>query len=817
MVGTNFNIATAAANIIVESLQENDFFNIVHFNSNAKVVNECHPKLVQATKSNREALRNSMFKLENPSGFANGGKALEMAYNLLKEAGRSELTSSGCHQVIFLLSDEIEDFQGTKKVIEHHKDMKVRIFGYKIGRGHKKSDALKYISCKTLGMFYQLETIGNAYDYVLDYVRILGSPFALAADKLSTIPVYVPIYVDWETNLLVTSVVLPVVNNTAPSGLGLLGVAGQDITMIELANTVPQHELGFHGYGFSINNNGFVLFHHRLKTQKDRQSFSPTTVLSALEFNVKNASDVLTRKMIDRENGSLNTSTFLLTPALKQERVIEAQMTYFFTAVRHTPLSAGIAISEFGLRQISVANYASIDYLTALKCLNSTDNLTKMSVFPWPYCNITSKKQANSPSIKKIYPDKEELLEYLQKYSDIPQNCDKKLVSDLLLSAKVVHGVVTKSWNKTRTKLNKVISTFVSTYAGFTRVQSAKPNITTGQLQNVDISDSIFLRAAEIYKEPTIKYVFNSMPNAGKTKDKAILVVAPIIVGNEKAIAGVVGFTIWQNVTSNMIINENTKNSYKFVDCRSYQISGCYVVDTDGYIVASNNNKQPVNRFFGMSEGLVMRQLIKQSIFNKYKFKDEQAECSTLNSSSGSASRMTNAIIGCVYCLFQSLITVFSSVVLGLIWGHNDNTVQAQSATSTLVNCIKEMTFYKLNTTKLPYADTTKDYICRKNFSLAVIPGTNLVLVVTDRRNAACNNKDWKLSRDPIKLPDKCENRYRYRRKLNTCAKHHQQEKQHCSSKASTIRINEATLLVGLLITHLFLFNSRTKWLFAQS
>ena len=26
-------------------------------------------------------------------------------------------------------------------------------------------------------------------------------------------------------------------------GLGLLGVAGQDITMIELANTVPRHEV----------------------------------------------------------------------------------------------------------------------------------------------------------------------------------------------------------------------------------------------------------------------------------------------------------------------------------------------------------------------------------------------------------------------------------------------------------------------------------------------------------------------------------------------------------------------------------------------
>ena len=43
-----------------------------------------------------------------------------------QEAGKSDLTSSGCHQVIFLLSDEIEDFQGTKKVIDHHKDMEVR-------------------------------------------------------------------------------------------------------------------------------------------------------------------------------------------------------------------------------------------------------------------------------------------------------------------------------------------------------------------------------------------------------------------------------------------------------------------------------------------------------------------------------------------------------------------------------------------------------------------------------------------------------------------------------------------------------------------
>ena len=42
-----------------------------------------------------------------------------------------------------------------------------------------------------------------------------------------------------------------------------------------------------------------------------------------------------------------------------------------------------------------------------------------------------------------------------------------------------------------------------------------RPNITAGQLQNLDISDSIFLRAAEIYKEPNINYVFDSMENTG--------------------------------------------------------------------------------------------------------------------------------------------------------------------------------------------------------------------------------------------------------------------------------------------------------------
>ena len=45
----------------------------------------------------------------------------------------------------------------------------------------------------------------------------------------------------------------------------------------------------------------------------------------------------------------------------------------------------------------------------------------------------------------------------------------------------------------------------------------------------------------------------------------------------------------------------------------------------------------------------------------------------------------------------------------------------------------------------------TKDYVCTKNFSLAKLPNTNLVLITTDRKSTACNKKDWKLTREPVK------------------------------------------------------------------
>eukprot|EP00795_Rhopilema_esculentum_P000299 gene299-9951_t len=615
MAGTNWKIAIASINIIIESLQENDFFNVVQFNSNAAVVHDCYKNLVQATKANREAILNKVAKLPGPSGYANGKKALEKAYKLLQEASKSDLTSSGCHQVVFIISDEIEDFEDMKKVLEKHSDMKVRIFAYQIGRGSKNKKALQYISCKSLGQFFRLETIGNAYDFVLDYVRVLGTPIALSGQAVGNVPIYVPVYIDWE---------------------GLLGVAAQDITLIELENTVPVHKLGVYGYGFAVNNNGFVLFHHRLSFLQRVNTFSPTTTLEAVEFNNNNKSTVLTKKMIDRETGSLEArATILITPD-KKERTLETNISYFFMPVKNTPFTAGIAIQEYGLKQIKTSTHFSINFSEAVRSLNSTQEGTKITIAPWPYCNVTAEAQMNMPTIYKFFPIKSEIVSYLSQFNETPANCDKELTDKLLLSAQKVEEIASKKWNITRNRIG---------------------NRSLGNIGNKSIREIFYLRAAAVYKEVQPNYVFSTVNVTDGAPSFYVKVVAPIVVGNKDTIAAVTGFTMWQKSVADIIMNpEIQKQNQKF---------GCYLIDADGFVVAWNSKNQLKNNFFGYSEGLVMRHLVDQGIF----------------------------------------IKMFTSVFYGLLVD-NGSVSSVAASSARLVYCIQEMTFYKVDETKLPISGT---------------------------------------------------------------------------------------------------------------
>lgn len=54
----------------------------------------------------------------------------------------------------------------------------------------------------------------------------------------------------------------------------ILGVMGTDVTTKEMQEFIPKEKLGSSGYAFAINNNGYVIFHPKLKAQvSDQQIF----------------------------------------------------------------------------------------------------------------------------------------------------------------------------------------------------------------------------------------------------------------------------------------------------------------------------------------------------------------------------------------------------------------------------------------------------------------------------------------------------------------------------------------------------------------
>eukprot|EP00794_Sanderia_malayensis_P006831 gene6831-7598_t len=732
MTGVNMNIAIAAADVLIKSFQENDFFNMMMFNSETDLAISCFPNLVQSTKTSREKFREKLFNLSSPSSSGNIVKALVKAYDMLRVAKKSKLTTSGCHRSIFLLSDELEQLDDAKKV---------RIFSYQIGLGNKKKNTLEHIACRSGGKYYQLETIGDVYDTVLDYVTQLGESITSNKTADSGIITYVPLYADYSTKKLVISVVVPIVKQ---SSSGLFGVAGQDITMEELADTAPIQKLGISGYGFSVNNNGFALFHPFLRAQQSQFKLPPTVPLTALELNSQNETRVLMKKMIDRMTGKMNTTNYMVFPISTRKRFMQVDMHYFFAPTNNTPFTSGIAIPDFGIKCLVLKN-AQFNFTEALTSLNDTSQNVSIMIPSWSFCNITSKLQINKPPSPIIYPDRQELLDYLSKFSQIPPSCNKDLLEKLFLSAKVLDDLLKQKWNATKNARNHVLSSFVSTHSGYTRVVYSRINeIKSGTIGNEATSEEFYARAADIYKQKQNHFIYDVKDDV--TDKNVIIASSPVVVGKDlQAVAAVVGFTMSQSALTDMIKNFSLGAKLDF-NCDQNKDFGCYIVDSDGYIVAGNRNQSLVSRFFGLTEGNVMRDLIKKKIFNRHTILDEQAECSDTSSKKSSASRITNVSLQNYCSKAVIIIRILSSIMVQLMYGSS----KVDAATTKYYNCIKEMYFFKLNTTMLPYEGTTTQLTCNKKYSLAALANTNLALIITDRRNTACNYKDWKLDPSPV-------------------------------------------------------------------
>uniref|UniRef100_A0A8K9XI30 Calcium voltage-gated channel auxiliary subunit alpha2delta 3 n=1 Tax=Oncorhynchus mykiss TaxID=8022 RepID=A0A8K9XI30_ONCMY len=268
MKGLRLTIARQTVSSILDTLGDDDFFNVIAYNDEVHYVEPClNGTLVQADVTNKDHFRMNLDKLL-AKGIGMLDVGLTEAFEVLNDFNQTG-RGSVCSQAIMLVTDGAVDTYDSVFAKYNWPDRKVRIFPYLIGRESAFADNLKWMACANKGYFTQISTLADVQENVMEYLHVLSRPKVIAQEHDT---VWTEAYIDstledGQGPILMTTVAMPVFstkNETRNRGI-LLGVVGTDVPVSELLKTIPKYKLGIHGYAFAITNNGYILTHPDLR------------------------------------------------------------------------------------------------------------------------------------------------------------------------------------------------------------------------------------------------------------------------------------------------------------------------------------------------------------------------------------------------------------------------------------------------------------------------------------------------------------------------------------------------------------------------
>uniref|UniRef100_A0A8C0VRF1 Voltage-dependent calcium channel subunit alpha-2/delta-3 n=1 Tax=Cyanistes caeruleus TaxID=156563 RepID=A0A8C0VRF1_CYACU len=441
MKGLRLTIAKQTVSSILDTLGDDDFFNIIAYNEELHYVEPClNGTLVQADRANKEHFREHLDKL-----FAKGigmlDIALNEAFNMLNEFNHTG-QGSICSQAIMLITDGAVDTYDTIFAKYNWPDRKVRIFTYLIGREAAFADNLKWMACANKGFFTQISTLADVQENVMEYLHVLSRPKVI--DQEHDV-VWTEAYIDStladdQGLVLMTTVAMPVFskqNETRSKGI-LLGVVGTDVPVKELLKTIPKYKLGIHGYAFAITNNGYILTHPELRPlyeegKKRRKPNYSSVDLSEVEWEDRD--DVVMY---------LETVCFISLHSLGVA-LSRGHGKYFFRG--------NVTVEEGKVPTFSCSLHSSFIVNLVVPCLS--------------YCNTDlhpeHRQMTQLEAIKRYLTGKEPLLQ-----------CDKELIQEVLFDA-VVSAPIEAYWtslalNKSENSDKGVEVAFLGTRTGLSRI-----------------------------------------------------------------------------------------------------------------------------------------------------------------------------------------------------------------------------------------------------------------------------------------------------------------------------------------------------------
>ncbi|XP_077948013.1 voltage-dependent calcium channel subunit alpha-2/delta-3 [Gasterosteus aculeatus] len=747
MKGLRLTIARQTVSSILDTLGDDDFFNIIAYNQEIHYVEPClNGTLVRADRTNKDHFREHLDKL-----FAKGigllGDALTEAFTILSEFNQTG-HGSLCSQAIMLVTDGATEMYDDVFEKYNWPERKVRIFPYLIGRESAFADNLKWMACANKGYFSQISTLADVQENVMRYLHVMSRPKVIDHEHDT---VWTEAYVDSALSQahklkdkagprLMTTVAMPVFstkNETKNQGI-LLGVVGTDIPLQELMKLIPKHMLGIHGYAFAITNNGYILIHPDLRPlyqdgQKRRKPNYSSVDLSEVEWEDKD--DNLRNSMVNRRTGTFSMEVKKTVD--RGRRVLKMHNDYYYTDIKGTPFSVGVALSR-GHGKYFFRGNVSVE--AGLRDLEQPDVALADE---WTYCN--TEEQHEHRHLTQIQAIK------LFMTGHRPHlKCDRELIQEVLFDA-VVTAPLEAYWtglalNKSENSDKGVEIAFLGTRTGLSRTNLFVP---TDQLSNQDFvtaedKEGVFnadhfplwyKRAAE-QVPGTFLY---SIPFSTALENKSVVLASTAIQlldDRKSPIVAAVGIQMklefFQRKFWTACRQCATLDGKCSISCDNADIN-CYLIDNNAFILVTEEQSQ-TGLFFGEVEGAVMNKLLQMGSFKRIALYDYQAVCRDYSGSSDSARTLSDPFTVVKWLLTELVIFLLEFNLYS--WWNVDLSARAQRSRGRppMVPCDTE---YPAFVSERTIKETTGNIDCEgciRSFVIQQIPSSNLFMVVVDNK-----------------------------------------------------------------------------------
>ncbi|CAG9855322.1 unnamed protein product [Phyllotreta striolata] len=697
MRGMPHHIGAMTAFAILDTLSNNDYVNILNYTVYTNYTIPCFSDmLAQATEENIQMFKRSVEKLQ-PEGKTQVSQALEVAFKLLakyREMRKCSDENSNCNQAIMIITDGInEDITEIVQKYNHlHNgtNIPVRIFGYLVGKEVTNPPEMKDTCCENRGYYTPVSSLEQVSVSVIQYVNVIARPLVLQGEDhpVSWTHAYADVTYDRkldqtviEPYRLLTSVAIPCydtkinkMNDTRTAYL--LGVAATDVPIDEFERITVPYKIGVNGYAFIVSNNGYVLMHPDLRpmfagvAKFNYNSVDLTQVEHHVDENligprqITETAQRLRQAMVDGETGSIKNVT-LRYHYDNMKRVFEAKYDYYFTPIEKTPFTIGLAVPhQTGMYSVEVRDEIWNSILTG-------DNLTLLFTGDnwrlnrkWVYCkyHYLEGHEFSTPEkeflhfVHKMHRNFRWESQYENEVEQLEENdyyCDMHLVQRLIFDAKLTYGIFNEKWHfqPREEQLFKRFNAslrFVATMSGLTRwdyIFGKDPSEYNSKGSKEFGDHHPYAINEQWYKNAVLQHQYDesfvySVPFDAALKDNPLVTGSFAIFPKEEgheAPGSVVGYQFSQLNLQAVFKETSNKLSNQCSYCsRCNDSLDCYIVDSSGYIITSEDSKN-TGLFFGEIEGDIMESMLDVGLFKEATMYDYQAFCKKNNGSDGAS------------------------------------------------------------------------------------------------------------------------------------------------------------------------------------